>query len=187
MKRLLSIFIALMPLVSMGQSTVSPDTVCYGSNGSLYSVTSDPNVTYTWTVASPGVITSGQGTGNIGVNWASASPGLIPNAVTVTVTNQFGCDTLVRLDVFILQIVPTFTTSASCVDGGCIPLTGTPSGGVFTGVGVSGSYQFCPSVAGVGSHTLTYAYTFAGCTFTTTGSGPFVVNPLPSISPISHN
>ena len=187
MKNILIVLLALVPFVSNAQSTVNPDTVCYQTPGSTYSVTSDPGVTYSWTIASPGTITSGQGTNAIVVNWSSASPGLIPNAVTVTVTNQFGCDTLVRIDVFILNIVPTFTAQPSCVDGNCIPLTGTPSGGVFTGTGVSGQYQFCPSVAGVGSHTLTYTYQMAGCTFTTTGSGPFVVNPLPSISPISHN
>lgn len=187
MKQLRLIALLILPLASMAQTTTNPDTVCFGSSGSSYSVTSDPNVTYAWTVASPGTITSGQGTGSIMVSWASAQPGLIPNAVTVTVTNQWGCDTLVNLDVFILQIVPVFTATASCVDGACIPLTATPSGGIFTGPGVTGQYQFCPSLAGVGSHTLTYAYTFAGCTFTSTGSGPFVVNPLPTISPISHN
>lgn len=187
MKHLAAILIALLPMAVFAQSTVSPDTVCYGSSGSTYSVTSDPGVTYNWTVAAPGTITSGQGTNNIVVSWANASPGLISNGVSVTVTNGFGCDTVVRLDVFILQIIPTFTAVASCVDGNCIPLTGTPAGGVFTGPGVTGQYQFCPNLAGVGSHTITYAYTFAGCTFTTTGSGPFVVNPLPNISLIQHN
>lgn len=187
MKKIILYLLALLPLAAFSQSTVSPDTVCYGASGSTYSVTSDPGVTYAWTVTAPGTITSGQGTNAIVVSWANASPGLIANGVSVTVTNSFGCDTLVRLDVFILRIQPTFTAQPSCVDGSCIPLTGTPSGGVFTGTGVSGQYQFCPSVAGVGSHTLTYAYTLAGCTFTTTGSAPFVVNPLPTITPITHN
>ena len=179
--------ILLIPFLASAQSTVNPDTVCYQTPGSTYSVTSDPGVTYNWILAAPGTITSGQGTSAIVANWSSASPGLIPNAVRVVVTNGNGCDTAVNLDVFILNIVPTFTAQASCVDGNCIPLTGTPTGGVFTGPGVSGQYQFCPSVAGTGSHTLTYTYQFAGCTFTTTGSGPFVVNPLPTISLIQHN
>lgn len=187
MKKILLFIILLIPFISMGQSTVNPDTVCYQTPGSTYSVISDPGVTYTWTVASPGVLTSGQGSNNIVVDWSNASPGLISNGITVTITNQFGCDTLTTLDVFILNIVPTFTAQASCVDAGCIPLVGTPAGGVFTGPGVTGTYDFCPGIAGVGSHTLTYTYTFAGCTFTTNGSGPFVVNPLPTISPISHN
>lgn len=185
MKKLL-FFIALIPFIASAQSTTNPDTVCYQTPGSTYSVTSDPGVTYNWTVASPGTITSGQGTSNIIVDWSTANPGFIPNAVSVTVTSQAGCDTSTTIDVFILNIVPSFTSQASCVDAGCISLTGTPLGGVFTGPGVSGN-QFCPSVAGVGSHTLTYTYSQSGCTFTTTGSGPFVVNPLPTISQISHN
>lgn len=187
MKKIILSIIAILPLWVTAQSTVNPDTVCYQTPGSTYSVVNDPANTYNWTVASPGTITSGQGTSAIVVDWSSASPGLINNAITVTATNQFGCDTVVTLNVFILNIIPTFTAQASCVDAGCITLVGTPSGGIFTGTGVTGQYQFCPSIAGVGSHTITYSYSFAGCTWTTTGSGPFVVNPLPNISPISHN
>ena len=187
MKKILLLILMLIPFMGMAQLTTNPDTVCYQTPGSTYSVTSDPGVTYNWVIASPGTITSGQGTGSIVVDWSAAAPGLINNAVTVTITNQFGCDTLATLDVFILNIVPTFVAQTACLDEPCIPLVGTPTGGVFTGPGVTGTYDFCPSIAGVGSHTLTYTYTFAGCTFTTTGSGPFVVNPLPSISPISHN
>lgn len=192
MKKLLILSIVLVPFLGMAQSTTNPDTVCYQTPGSTYTVTSDPGNTYTWTVASPGVITSGQGTPSIVVDWSTANPGLISNAVTVTVATPFGCDTSTTIDVFILNIVPTFTPTPLCVNAGCIPIVGTPAGGVFTGTGVSGpnasgSYEFCPGIAGVGSHTVTYAYTLAGCTFTTTGTGPFVVNPLPTISPISHN
>lgn len=187
MKKLLLLLLMAIPFMSLAQSTTNPDTVCYQASGSTYTVTSDPGNTYSWTVASPGVITAGQGTPSITVDWSTANPGLISNAVTVTVATPFGCDTSTTIDVFILNIVPTFTPTPLCVDAGCIPLTGTPAGGVFTGPGVTGTYQFCPGIAGVGSHTLTYTYTQNGCTFTTTGTGPFVVNPLPTISPISHN
>jgi hypothetical protein len=88
MKKLILLMLMGLPMLAAAQSTVTPDTVCYQTNGSTYSVTSDPGVTYNWSVAAPGVITSGQGTSSIGVNWSSANPGLIPNAVTVTVTNQ---------------------------------------------------------------------------------------------------
>ncbi len=48
-----------------------------------------------------------------------------------------------------------------CVTDDCILLdgSGSPTGGVFSGPGVSlvsGSYYFCPDVAGVGAHLLTY-------------------------------
>ncbi len=53
-----------------------------------------------------------------------------------------------------------------CVDGGMVPLPGsTPSGGVYTGPGVSGG-SFDPAAAGVGVHTLTYeAADAAGCRY----------------------
>jgi hypothetical protein len=57
---------------------------------------------------------------------------------------------------------------------------GSPLGGIFTGLGVSGD-TFYPAIAGVGSHTLNYLYTDANgcaddCNFTIT------VNPLPSVT-----
>jgi hypothetical protein len=48
-------------------------------------------------------------------------------------------------------------------------LAGTPSGGTFTGSGVSqsgGNYYFTPSVAGAGTHTISYSV--SGCNATTT-------------------
>lgn len=47
-------------------------------------------------------------------------------------------------------------------------LTGTPSGGIFSGVGVSGT-NFDPSLAGIGTWQITYIYTGGnGCTDTAT-------------------
>ena len=107
MKKLILLMLTALPMLAAAQSTVTPDTVCYQTPGSIYSVTSDPGVTYNWTVASPGVITSGKGTSSIGVDWSAASPGLIAGGVTVTVTSQQCCDTLTILDVFILQVFVT--------------------------------------------------------------------------------
>jgi len=57
-----------------------------------------------------------------------------------------------------------------------VTLNGTPTGGTYTGPGVSGNI-FTPSVAGPGTHTITYSYTpTGGCTGTisrtTTVCGP---------------
>ncbi|CAN0495486.1 unnamed protein product, partial [Discosporangium mesarthrocarpum] len=58
--------------------------------------------------------------------------------------------------------VPTVTfssLSAVCIDNGTVNLTqGSPSGGTYSGTGVSGT-SFDPSTAGVGTHTLTYKFT----------------------------
>ena len=88
----LSLFISTIGFSQL--TTLNPDTVCYQTNGSIYQVTNTPGYTYTWNVAAPGVITSGQGTNQIGVNWSAAAPGLINNAVTVTATNASGSNTI---------------------------------------------------------------------------------------------
>lgn len=61
-----------------------------------------------------------------------------------------------------------------------VVLTGTPSGGTFTGLGVSGN-SFVPSVAGVGTIFITYEYTDQnGCTDSETQTVD--VNGLPTVS-----
>ena len=68
----------------------------------------------------------------------------------------------------IVNLVPTanFTglQASYCVDAGLVSLSGNPTGGVFSGNGISGS-TFNPSVAGSGTHSITYTYTDANsCT-----------------------
>lgn len=181
MKKVLLSLLFLLPFFAFSQV----DTVCYQSNTATYTVVNVPNNTYTWTIASPGIITGGQGTNQITVNWGSANPGLITNAVSVFPTNEFGCvGPTVLLDVFVLNIVPTFQSGPFCVSAPCVTLVGSPAGGVWSGNGVSGN-QFCPPVAGVGASNVTYTYSLAGCVFSVTNA--VVVNPLPTISPIQHD
>jgi gliding motility-associated-like protein len=67
--------------------------------------------------------------------------------------------------------------SPVCVDGASVALFGVPSGGVFSGVGVTGN-SFDPSV---GTQLITYNYTDAiGCSGT--GSTTITVNPLPTVN-----
>lgn len=188
MKNLIFILLFIFPLIGFGQlTTITPDTVCYQTPGSIYQVPSlGAGYTYTWTIASLGTITSGQGTNQIGVNWSSASPGLITNGVSVIATGPGGCTSApVTLNVFILNITPTITAIGPfCGGDACVNLSATPSGGTFTGTGVSNG-QFCPQLAGPGTHTITYTYTSNGCTFTATTT--VVVNSTPVLSPIQHN
>jgi hypothetical protein len=185
-KLLLLLLLVTSTVVCKAQSTVNPDTVCYNTNGSIYSVTNTPGYTYTWNVASPGVITSGTGTNQISVNWSAAAPGLIPNAVTVFATAPGGCTSApVTLNVFILQIIPVISPIGPfCQGNPCIPLVATPPGGVFTGTGVSGG-NFCPSTAGSGTFNITYTVTQNGCTVATNIS--VTVDPSPILNPITHN
>ena len=186
MKKIIVLLMLIAPMALFAQSTVSPDTVCYQATGSIYTLPNTAGYTYTWTVAAPGVLTSGQGTNSINVDWSAANPGLIANAISVFATSADGCvSTPVVLDVFILDIVPVLTAIGPyCADEPCVALTATPLGGVWTGTGVVGN-TFCAGTSGSGTFTLTYTVTQAGCTFTATT--PVTVNPVPVLSPIQHN
>lgn len=56
-----------------------------------------------------------------------------------------------------------------------VQLSGNPAGGTFSGAGINGSV-FYPGNAGVGSHTITYSYSVAGCT----GTYSRTINVLPA-------
>ena len=187
MKSLLTLLFTLFTIIVNGQFiTTNPDTICIGVNGSIYNLTNTPGYTYTWNVSPPGLITSGQGTNQINVDWSFASGGLINNAVSVFATDANGCQSLpVNLNVFIYEIIPTITQIGPfCETTSCTNLIGTPAGGVFSGVGVVNN-QFCPSTSGSGNFIITYTYTNGGCVFTATSN--IIVQPIPTLTPISHN
>ena len=79
----------------------------------------------------------------------------------VVVTNINGC-TGSDTALVTINSIPTVTASASsvvvCVDDATVSLTGTPTGGVWSGPGVTGS-TLSPTSAGVGLHTAIYSYT----------------------------
>lgn len=179
-------------LLSFGlsaQVTTNPDTVCMGATSEMYQVPSlGAGYTYTWTVAAPGTINSGQGTNQIFVNWSAAPAGLINNAITVTATGPaptFCTSAPITINVFVLNIAPNITAVGPfCEDDACVTLVATPAGGTFTGTGVTGN-QFCPATSGDGTFTITYTYTLEGCTYT--GTTTITVNPVPVLTPIQHN
>lgn len=185
-KILLLLLITFSAFISKAQlTTINPDTVCYQTPGSIYQVPATVGYTYAWVVSNPGIIVSGQGTNTLGVNWSLATPGLIPNGVTLTVTNAFGCVATIDIDVFILNVIPVIAPLGPfCLSDPCVPLNAVPIGGVFSGVGVVGN-TFCPPTSGVGTYNITYTYTVNGCVFT--DIIPVTVNPLPTLSPIQHN
>ena len=191
MKKILFILMMMISGISLSQlSTTNPDTVCYQSTTlSTYTVPSVGTGTYTWTVASPGVITAGQGTNTISVNWSAASPGLITNGVSVTFTSAAGCPAApVNLNVLIYQVIPTISALGPfCESDPCVTLVGTPAGGTWSGLGVSGN-QFCPDNVTNGTNatsTVTYTVGSAGCTFSTSVVVP--VFGTPTLQPIQHN
>ena len=106
MKKLLLLVLAILPMTFFAQfTTINPDTVCINDPFATYQVPNTPGYVYNWTVASPGVLTSGQGTNEINVDWSAAAAGPITDGVSVYATTPAGCDgPPITMNVFILEI-----------------------------------------------------------------------------------
>jgi hypothetical protein len=106
---------------------------------------------------------------------------------TIVATSPEGCtdSTTQMLTVNPLPTV-TFTSSLNtvCLNDGPAPLSGgSPSGGTYSGPGVSGT-TFTPMTAGNGTHTITYTYNDAnGCSAAATHT--VVVNPCTGINELN--
>ena len=82
--------------------------------------------------------------------------------------------------------LPAFTQDSVCLNDMPMALpAGTPSGGAYSGTGVSGS-NFDPAMAGIGTHYVVYSNTDS-CSVTTMDSTMIVVKSLPTILMNSFN
>jgi len=142
---------------------VSPlPLITFNGLASSYCIDS-PNQTLTGfptggTFSGPGI------TGNV---FSPSAAGTGSKTITYTYTNIYGC-TNTATQTTVVNALPTVSFSGLqsnyCINGPAVPLTGTPSGGTFTGTGISGN-AFYPSIAGLGTHTIKYTYTNANsCT-----------------------
>lgn len=106
--------------------------------------------------------------GNFSIQTITVSP-VTTSTYTVSGINGAGCtaDTSVTITVNPLPAV-TFTGNTTvCVDDGAFAISGgSPAGGTYFGIGVSGG-TFTPGVAGVGNFSIGYTYTNSnGCSDT---------------------
>lgn len=172
------------PLPAPAGAVTGPVNVCKGQTGVVYSVGTIANATnYIWTLPLGFNIVSGTGTNIITVNI-----GLNALSGDVFVAGSNGCGTgqesTPHLGVTAHDL-PTMswptTLTPQCLISTTYTLTGaTPAGGVYSGPGVTGN-NFDASVAGLGTHILTYNYTDAfGCSGSVTNS--IVVNPQPTVA-----
>ncbi|MGM0477824.1 MAG: SBBP repeat-containing protein [Bacteroidota bacterium] len=137
------------------------DVVCEGSEQN-YGITSVSGATdYTWSL--PGGW-SGTSTTNMITTTVSALGGTL----TVTANNACGSSTPETLSITVNEL-PTVTYNQNpafaCVYHDAFTLGSvSPSGGTFSGTGVSGD-DFDPTTADIGTHDITYTYTDGnGCT-----------------------
>ena len=85
------------------------------------------------------------------------------NLANGVLANPQGQNVLYAMQDGTMTIIPELQCPedlSACINQDPFLLTdGQPSGGAFSGIGVSGNY-FYPEVAGIGSHPITYAYTW---------------------------
>lgn len=172
---------------------------CTDSETQSVDVNGLPNVSFTG-LSSPycvddavahtltGVPTGGTYTGpGISTNQFTASVANIGNhTITYSYTDAFGCSSSQPQPVTVNALpVVSFTglSAAYCSDASNAQLVGTPTGGTFSGTGITGN-TFSPVAAGVGQHTIVYTYTNGnGCTNTSTHQVTVNAVPLPVITP----
>jgi hypothetical protein len=149
-------------------SAGSDKTFCYNSGS--YSLTNDSDILGgTWS-----------GLGVIGTNFVPATAGVGTHIITYTYNDEFGCS---ASDTRLFTVNSQLDVNAgpdikTCNDSGSISLatSGFPSGGVWSGQGLTGD-QFFPAVVGSGVYNLTYTYTDGGGCFAADSKQIIVTNP----------
>jgi subtilisin-like proprotein convertase family protein len=162
--------------VGNGNWTLAVRDGALGDAGALtgWSITltyGQPNPVVTWSPVT-GLYTNAAATTAYQPNANAASVYVKPagtSTYTVTSTSQFGCTTTSNVTVTVnANPVINLATLPSriCLSDTLVPLSATPVGGTWSGIGVSGS-NLVPPAASIGTYPLTYSYTnAAGCTST---------------------
>lgn len=102
----------------------------------------------------------------------------------VSLINSFGCISTSNPVTVTVNPLPTVSfsglSSSYCVSATPVSLTGIPSGGIFSGTGITGNV-FSPATAGAGTYIITYTYSNPnGCVNSATQS--VTVNALPTVT-----
>ncbi len=124
------------------------------------------------------------GAGVSGGIFSPSVAGSGPHTITYSYTNINGCSgsATSTITVNALPIVTlNLAVTQVCTNASSFDLTGgTPSGGTYSGAGVSGGI-FNPTTAGLGPHVITYSYTNGGgCSASATST--ITVNALPIVT-----
>ena len=137
----------------------------------------------TLTGAPAGGTFSGAGiTGNIFDPALAGVGGPYPITYTYVDANNCTQSATYNIMVYAAPFAPNigFTPANVCINTTPLQLVGVPSGGVFSGPGVTGN-TFDPAIAGLGTFTITYTVTNAqGCS--NYHQRIITVNPLPTVS-----
>ena len=143
-------------------------TICAGA-AATFSVTATTGVgslSYQWQLSTDGGTTYNNIPGATTSSFAQASVPVGQNGYRFRVIATAGCGSVTsNAGILTVNAFPVITFSpvtVVCVSDAAFSLSASPSGGAFSGTGVSGS-TFTPSVAGVGPKVITYTVSNAGC------------------------
>lgn len=146
-------------IVTIGTGTLSvsavanPSVICAGDASNLTALPSGGTGTYTFSWSS----------NPIGFSSTQMNPTVTPTATTTyTVVVNDGTNNASSSAVITVNPLPVVSFSGLsgtyCSNSGTSVLTGVPSGGTFSGSGITGS-NFDPSTLAQGSYNITYSYT----------------------------
>ncbi len=158
--------------------TYTPSGLCQGNSVQFTDVSTNNPSSWLWTF--PGGTPATSTAQNPSVTYNTAGQ----YDVTLVVSNANGTDSLTitnAINVIAAPVVSTQPFSNVCANDPAFALTGgSPSGGTWAGPGVTGSTTFNPSMAGPGTHLLTYSVSNLYCTTTDTQS--ITVDSVPVVS-----
>ncbi|MCB0480898.1 MAG: T9SS type A sorting domain-containing protein [Flavobacteriales bacterium] len=83
------------------------------------------------------------------------------NVIKYVLSNSHGCKDSVNQTIYVDSLpIVTFNMGGDsiCINADSVLLTGSPIGGVLSGIGIRGNY-FVPTLAGLGMKTILYTYT----------------------------
>ena len=175
--------LVINPLPDTSGTITGPTVLCQGSTGINYSVGVIQNASsYIWTLTPATAGTINGNTVSVTIDWSetfAGNAGLTVTGVNVCGTGNSSPDfsILVNPRPFVSFIMCTDSITTS--DAAIIHLReGIPLGGTYSGTGVNTSAStFNPALAGVGGHTITYAYTNINNCTNTASRTITVVNP----------
>ncbi len=175
--------ITVIDLLGQPDVPTGDSSLCQDSVNSTYSTNAVSGaISYMWTIdpSAAGTIT---GTGvSAEVNWEATFNGAVSISVNAINTCGSGAEsTVLSVNVNELPTVTLSAFDAACINTPAYALSGgNPTGGTYSGVGVT-SNMFNPATAGIGTHTITYAYMDSnGCENFATRN--ITVNGLPSVT-----
>jgi gliding motility-associated-like protein len=159
-----------------------PDLVFCPTGAQSVSGTGSNAASYIWTTNGTGTFSNAN---NLNTTYTPSASDVANGSITLTLTGT-DPDGNGPCQAAEDEVVITFEntnividpTNPLCINSSSVTLTATPSGGVFSGNGVTGII-FNPGAAGVGSHTITYSI---GGNCPTSKTTTIVVNPLPVIT-----